>query len=199
MDAETAHLLDYADTCHRQSDGRFDVTSGILRRAWNLKSGQLPAQAEIDALLPLVGWQKVRWRAPRIVLPKPGMQLDFGGYVKEYAVDRVAELCRRLGARHGLVDLGGDLAVIGPHPDGKPWRVGIRDPRDAQRTLGSLPVGWGGVASSGDYERCMVVDGVRYGHILDPRTGWPVRGPRRGDGRREPLPRRRHRSPRSRC
>ena len=176
VDAETAHLLDYADSCFRQSDGLFDITSGILRRAWNFKSGKLPAQAELDALLPLVGWRQVRWRSPLVVLPKPGMQLDFGGYVKEYAVDRVAELCRARGAQHGLVDLGGDLAVIGPHPNGKPWRVGVRDPRDPEHALGSLPLGWGAIASSGDYERCMVVDGVRYGHILDPRTGWPVRG-----------------------
>jgi thiamine biosynthesis lipoprotein len=176
VDAETAHLLDYAASCHRQSDGLFDPTSGILRRAWDFKSGRLPAQEEIDALLPLVGWHKLRWRAPRIVLPRAGMQLDFGGYVKEYAADRAAELCRRRGARHGLVDLGGDLAIVGPHPDGQPWRVGVRDPRDPKRALGALPVGWGGVASSGDYERCMTVGGVRYGHILDPRTGWPVRG-----------------------
>jgi thiamine biosynthesis lipoprotein len=176
VDAETAHLLDYAASCFAQSDGLFDVTSGILRRAWNLKSGRVPAQAEIDALLPLVGWQQVRWQAPRLVLPRAGMQLDFGGYVKEYAADRVAELLRRRGARHGLVDLGGDLAVVGPHPDGRPWRIGVRDPRAPAQALGTLPLAWGGIASSGDYERAMVVDGVRYGHILDPRTGWPVRG-----------------------
>ncbi len=176
VDPETAQLLDYADTCHRQSEGLFDITSGILRRAWNLKSGRLPEPAELDALLPLVGWQKVRWRAPHIVLPLAGMQLDFGGYVKEYAADRAAALCRARGVRNGLVDLGGDLAVIGPHPDGAPWRVGVRDPHAPERALGALPLGWGAIASSGDYERCMIVAGVRYGHILDPRTGWPVHG-----------------------
>jgi thiamine biosynthesis lipoprotein len=176
VDAETARLLDYAESCWRQSEGGFDATSGILRRAWSFKAGRVPAQAEIDALLPLIGWDKLRWRAPRLVIPEPGMELDFGGFVKEYAADRVAELCRRRGARHGLVDLGGDLAIVGPHPDGTPWRVGIRDPRAARRALGTLPVGWGGIATSGDYERGMTVAGVRYGHILDPRTGWPVRG-----------------------
>ncbi len=110
------------------------------------------------------------------MLPIPGMQIDFGGCVKEYAADRVAELCRRLGGRHGLVDLGGDLAIIGPHPDGRPWRIGIRDPEDGARALRTLDVYAGGVATSGDYERSMVVDGVRYGHLLDPRTGWPVDG-----------------------
>jgi thiamine biosynthesis lipoprotein len=176
VDEETARLLDYAHASWRESDGLFDISSGILRRAWSFGSGALPAQSAIDALLPLVGWEKVRWEAPRIVLPRAGMELDFGGYVKEYAADRVAEICRARGARHGLVDLGGDLAIIGPHPDGTPWRVGIRDPREPARALLTLPLGWGAVASSGDYERCMVVDGVRYGHILDPRSGWPVRG-----------------------
>jgi thiamine biosynthesis lipoprotein len=176
VDEETARLLDYADASHRQSDGLFDISSGILRRAWNLKSGRLPEPDAIAALLPLVGWEKVRWEPPRIALPRVGMELDFGGYVKEYAADRAAERCRELGARHGLVDLGGDLAIVGPHPDGKPWRVGVRDPRDPARAFASLPLGWGGLATSGDYERCMIVDGVRYGHVLDPRTGWPVRG-----------------------
>jgi thiamine biosynthesis lipoprotein len=176
VDEETARLLDYAHASWVQSDGLFDVTSGILRRAWNFGSGTLPTQDAIDALLPLVGWDKLRWKAPRIVLPRAGMELDFGGYVKEYAADRAAEICRERGARHGLVDLGGDLALVGPHPDGTPWRVGIRDPRQRERALATLPLGWGAVASSGDYERCMIVDGVRYGHVLDPRTGWPVRG-----------------------
>jgi thiamine biosynthesis lipoprotein len=176
VDLETARLLDYAATAWRESGGRFDVTSGILRRAWDFKSGRLPSQAEIAALLPLVGWDKLAWRAPRVVLPIPGMQLDFGGYVKEYAADLAAAKCREVGVRNGLVDLGGDLAVIGPHPDGRPWRVGVRDPRAPERALAHVAVASGGVATSGDYERCMLVEGVRYGHILDPRSGWPVRG-----------------------
>jgi thiamine biosynthesis lipoprotein len=104
------------------------------------------------------------------------MELDFGGFVKEYAADRAVELCREHGARHGMVDLGGDLAVIGPHPDGKPWIVGIRDPRAPQSAMASVRLAGGGIATSGDYERAMVVDGVRYTHVLDPRTGSPVTG-----------------------
>jgi thiamine biosynthesis lipoprotein len=176
VDSETARLLDYAATAWRESGGRFDVTSGILRRAWNFKSGRVPGRDEISALLPLVGWDKLEWRAPRLVLPLRGMEIDFGGYVKEYAADLAAAKCREQGVRHGLVDLGGDLAVIGGHPDGRPWRIGVRDPRAPGRALLQLSLTSGGVATSGDYERCMVVDGVRYGHILDPRTGWPVRG-----------------------
>jgi len=176
LDEETASLLDYAALAWQQSGGLFDISSGVLRRAWNLRSGRLPAQAEIDALLPLVGWDKVRWQRPHLVLPLPGMQLDFGGYVKEYAADRVAAQCRELGLRHGLVDLGGDLAVVGPHPDGSPWRVGIRHPRAPEGAIASLALTTGGVATSGDYERCMVVHGQRYAHLLNPKTGWPVPG-----------------------
>jgi len=176
VDAETASLLDYAATCHAQSGGLFDVTSGILRRAWDFRSGRLPEPAQIADLLSRVGWEKVRWSGGRIALPLAGMELDLGGYVKEYAADRVAALLRGEGCRAGLVDLGGDLAVVGPHPDGKPWIVGIRDARHPEQPALSAPMFAGGVATSGDYERCMVVDGVRYGHILDPRTGWPVAG-----------------------
>jgi thiamine biosynthesis lipoprotein len=176
LDAETARLLDYAETAWRESGGLFDATSGVLRRVWDFKSGRVPEQAEIDAVLARVGWSKLEWRRPRLVLPLAGMELDFGGFVKEYAADRVAELCRAAGARHGLVDLGGDLAVIGPHPDGSPWYVGIRDPRAPAQPMATVQLLGGGIATSGDYERCMIVEGVRYTHVLDPRSGWPVRG-----------------------
>jgi thiamine biosynthesis lipoprotein len=176
LDAETAALLDYAQECHRQSGGLFDITSGVLRRAWKLDSGRLPTRRELAAVRRLVGWRHLRWERPRLVLTRPGMELDFGGYVKEYAVDRVAELCAARGVRHGLVDFGGDLRALGPHPDGQPWIVGIRDPQRRRGALAALPLRAGAVATSGDYERCMVVDGVRYGHILDPTTGWPVEG-----------------------
>jgi len=176
VDSETAALLDFAAAAHAESEGRFDPTSGVLRRVWDFKSGRLPEGSEVEEVLELVGWSKLEWQDSRIVLPIPGMELDFGGFVKEYAADRVAELCRQQGARHGLIDLGGDLAVVGPHPDGRPWQVGIRDPHEGMRALLTLAVYAGGIATSGDYERSMVVDGVRYSHLLDPRTGWPVEG-----------------------
>jgi thiamine biosynthesis lipoprotein len=176
VDEETANLLDYAQTCYEQSGGLFDITSGILRRVWNFKSRRVPSQAEIDRVRQNIGWDKVRWARPRIVLPLRGMELDFGGYVKEYTADRVADLCRFHGVRHGLVDLGGDMAVIGPHPDGHPWVIGIRHPRKTDRAMARIPLNGAGLASSGDYERCMIVDGQRYGHILNPKTGWPVNG-----------------------
>ena len=176
LDAETAALLDYAAIAHRESDGLFDVTSGVLREVWDFRSGRTPTQREIDGVLPRIGWEKVEWDSPRVVLPRLGMQIDLGGVVKEYAADRVAELCRTNGARHGLVDLGGDIAVVGPRPGDRAWGIGIRDPRRPDRAIASVELCKGAIASSGDYERFMLVDGVRYCHILSPKTGWPVHG-----------------------
>ncbi|UZR30516.1 FAD:protein FMN transferase [Methylococcus mesophilus] len=176
VDEEMAALLDYARTCYEQSDGLFDVTSGILRRAWNFSGSRLPEQRDIDALLERVGWDKLRWEPPVLKFEMPGMELDFGGIGKEYAADRAATRCLERGITAGVVNFGGDLRVIGPHPDGTAWEVGINHPREPGKLLATLSVRSGAVTTSGDYERCIVVDGKRYGHILDPRTGWPVEG-----------------------
>ncbi len=175
VDEETAGLLNYAATCHAQSDGLFDITSGILRQAWDFKSGTLPQEQQIQALLSRIGWHKLRWQAPVLDFPVPGMELDFGGIVKEYAADRIATLCQNLGIRHGFINLGGDIRIIGPQPDGAPWNIGIQHPRLAQNVaIGNVALHRGGLTSSGDYARCMLIDGKRYGHVLNPKTGWPV-------------------------
>lgn len=176
VDPETASLLDYAATAYKQSDGLFDITSGVLRRAWDFHSGKLPDKVELENLLSLVGWNRVEWNSPFIRLPESGMELDFGGYVKEYAVDAALRVCKESGVAHGLIDLGGDIQIIGPHPDGSPWRVGVRNPRAPDEAIVSIELISGALASSGDYERYMEVGGKRYCHILNPETGWPVQG-----------------------
>jgi thiamine biosynthesis lipoprotein len=173
VDAETAALLDFAAALHCESDGRFDITAGALTKLWDLKSGRVPDAAAIAAARASVGFERVAWHSPRLRLPA-GMRLDLGGIVKEYAADRAADTCRAHGIVHGLVALGGDLAVVGPPAGGGAWTIGIADPaspRDAKR---ELPLAAGGFATSGDYERCMVVDGRRYGHIVDVVRGEPV-------------------------
>lgn len=176
VDAETAGLLDYAFACHAKSDGLFDITSGVLRRAWDFSAAHTPSQSDIESLLPLIGMEKVRWVNPELSFLAPGMELDFGGIGKEYATDQAAAVCVSQGIAHGLVDLGGDICVIGPHPDGEPWRIGIRHPRNPDQFMASVDLARGAVASSGDYERYIEVGGKRYCHILNPRTGWPVQG-----------------------
>jgi thiamine biosynthesis lipoprotein len=175
VDAETALLLDYADTCFRESDGLFDISSGILRRGWNFKTGKVATEAELAELLPLVGWEKVTWVSPVLSFPVKGMELDLGGVVKEYAVDRVAGLFLDRGISSAFVNLGGDVRVLGPRLGGEPWRVGIRHHREREGVASLVAMERGALASSGDYERCIVIDGVHFGHILNPKTGWPVR------------------------
>ena len=104
------------------------------------------------------------------------MALDFGGIGKEYAADQAAAICLSLGVRHGVVDLGGDVVVLGPHPDGQPWSVKIRHPRLPGLALAEVMLERGAMATSGDYERFLLLDGKRYCHILNPRTGWPAEG-----------------------
>ncbi len=174
VDTETAHLIDFAASLFDSSDGLFDITSGTLRRAWDFRSQRMPAEGQIEALLPLVGWQQVNWDGRAIALPRPGMEVDFGGFGKEYAADRAATLLQAHGVQHGLINLGGDIRVIGPRLSGKPWMLGIQHPRDPQQLLAELPLDSGALATSGDYERYFERDGVRYCHVLDPRSGWPV-------------------------
>lgn len=174
VDTETAELLNYAHACHEQSQGLFDISSGILRAAWRFRDNALPDQYQIDALLARVGWHHIHWRLPVMEFTMPGMEIDFGGIVKEYAVDRAAQLCLQAGVDSGLVNLGGDLKIVGPRKDGQPWRIGIHHPRAPKVIAQTLLLHHGAVASSGDYERCIVFNGRRYGHVLNPKTGWPV-------------------------
>lgn len=178
VDGETTYLVSQALDLARLTGGRFDPTLGPLARAWDWKSGRVPTQQELDALLPLVGFRDVVVRDGTVFLAREGMSLDLGGVGKEYAVDRVAELLVGARIRSAIVNFAGDVRTVGGRGDGRPWSIGVLDPRDrtrarfAVRTLGSA-----GVATSGDYERCFVdAAGTRYHHILDARTGWPARG-----------------------
>lgn len=174
VDEETANLLTFADTCFRISEGGFDITSGVLRKAWRFDgSNHVPSTKKIRELLPLVGWQKVTWRNPVITL-RAGMQIDLGGIGKEYAVDRCALRVAAQTKAGALVNFGGDLRATGPQADGSPWQVGIEKVHDDGRQA-VLSMHRGAIATSGDARRYVLRNGKRYGHILDPQTGWPVK------------------------
>src|SRR5450756_834850 len=165
VDAETAGLIAYAKACFQSSAGAFDITSGLLRHAWDFSAGRLPEQRAIDALLPRIGLDKVTLSDGLLSFAQAGMELDFGGLGKEYAADRAAEVCGELGARHGFVDLAGAIRVIGAHADGQPWRIGIRDPRERAAVVAEVALSGGALATSGDYERFIEMEGRRYCHI----------------------------------
>ncbi len=176
IDDEVSRLLDYADTCFRLSGGLFDITSGVLRRAWKFDgSDRVPSPTQVEALLPYVGWEKVRREDGQVIVP-PGMELDFGGIGKEYAVDSALRLASAAAEDVSLlVNFGGDLATNGARfgEAAREWRVGIEAPDGGVARL--LRIRAGALATSGDARRFLLKDGVRYGHILDPRNGWPVR------------------------
>jgi len=174
VDDETARLLDFSAELYEMSEGLFDITSGVLRRVWDFNgSDQIPEQLTINKVLPLVGWHKVRWEKPYLTLPTD-MQIDFGGIGKEYAVDRAAGLMAENCARNFLVNFGGDMFVSGPRDDGRAWRTAIENPDKPGTAVSMLDVYKGALATSGDARRFLLRDDVRYSHVLNPKTGWPV-------------------------
>lgn len=174
-DGETMSLMAYAAALFSASGGLFDITSGVLRRAWDFRQPKVPRAEVLQPLLALVDGHQVECGAEDVFLCKAGMEIDFGGFGKEYAADRVATLLADAGVRHGYVNLGGDMRFLGPQLNGEPWYIGIQDPRDENGLAGAVPISQGALATSGDYERFFELDGQRYCHILDPRSGMPVR------------------------
>jgi len=174
VDAETAQLLDYGQVLWQLSEGAFDLTSGVLRRIWKFDAGNAPpAPQQVTALLQSIGWQHVVWQPPFITLPA-GMELDFGGIGKEYAVDRVAALLSEVTSLPILINFGGDLRAIGAVPAGDAWRIGIESVAELDRAQQVIELRSGALATSGDTRRVIERDGRRYGHIIDARTGWPA-------------------------
>jgi len=177
VDEETARLLTYSQQLHAMSGGRFDITSGALRRAWLFDgTDRIPSAAAIREALSHVGWEKTSWDGSQIRIEE-GMEVDLGGVAKEYAADRAAALVAREREASCVVNFGGDLVVTRPRKIPEPWRVGIEDPGPAPSGAARvIHLTSGGLATSGSTRRFLIKDGVRYGHILDPATGWPVPG-----------------------
>jgi thiamine biosynthesis lipoprotein len=177
VDAEMEQMLELCARLHFTTQGILDATALPLMRLWDYRAAQprLPAEAEIAAARERVGWSRVQRAPGRVFLPVAGMALDFGGFGKEYAVDIVAQIARDHGIQAALVDFGHDLRAVGLPPGRPAWHIGLEDPQQPGAHRGSIALTKGeGVASSGDYQRAVVIDGCRYGHIIDPRSGRPV-------------------------
>lgn len=173
VDDETARMFDFAGQCFKLSDGFFDITSGVLRRCWKFDGVEFaPDQVQLRNVLELIGWNKVEWDGKHIKL-QSGMEIDFGGIGKEFAVDRVAEMAISFGIQNVMVNFGGDIRAIQKEA-GEPWVIGIESPQQVDKAIGKIELNNGGVATSGDTKRFCLFQGQRLGHILNPKTGWPV-------------------------
>ena len=179
IDEETYLLLNFADQCYQLSGGLFDISSGVLRKVWSFQGSQsdkdnFPTAAQIEQVLINVGWPKIHFDQKQITLMK-GMEIDFGGIGKEYAVDRAIIIARQLTNHPVLVNLGGDLAVTRSRINNEPWQVAIEHPElDHKLTDMIVSLKSGALATSGDARRFLINNGKRYGHILNAKTGWPV-------------------------
>lgn len=172
LDTETHSLFQFADQCFEMSEGLFDVTSGVLRKVWNFKNfKKFPESKDIQQSLGFVGWQKVKLTSNTICL-QPGMEVDLGGIVKEYAVDKCLSLLAP-DAPATLINFGGDLSVNKARLEGS-WSVAIEEAFKNKIRGSQLHLRGGALATSGDTYRHFDHKGKRYSHILNPKTGYPV-------------------------
>jgi FAD:protein FMN transferase len=180
VDPDLIAMLSRANELSDKLDGVFDVSIGPLTDLWGIgrKGEFVPTQAQISELLPLVGYHQVEIdkSANTVYLTQRGMLLDLGGIAKGYATDKAIEVLKNKGITSALVNAGGDVRVIGQKPDQKPWRIGIQDPRNTEGVIAKLALTqWDTMETSGDYQRFITKENVRYSHIIDPRTGWQPR------------------------
>lgn len=177
LDAEAERILGLCHELNFLTRGIFDPTALPVIALWNWKEARttLPTDAEVSAARDLVGWRQVQRAPGKIRLPRAGMSLDLGGMGKEYAVDQVVLLARQSGFGSVLVDFGADVRVSGPPPDQRPaWHIGLENPAKPGTCWCGVAVIDAAVATSGDYIRKFELNGRRFGHIVDPRTGRPV-------------------------
>jgi len=176
IDSETERIFNLCQELFFFTRRAFDPTSLPLIKLWNWKANPpaLPDDDKIRAALELVGWNKVQRRAGGIFLPRAGMSLDLGGIGKEYAVDCVMNLASQRGIPNVMVDFGRDVRVRGHAPGKNFWWIGLEDPHVAGKCWTGVAVTDHAVATSGDTQRFFEINGRRYSHIIDPRTGYPA-------------------------
>ncbi len=180
VDPELAALIRRSLELSRQTDGAFDPTVGSLSTLWNFsgEKPRVPEASEIADALASIGRDRVTvdQGAAAVRPAEKGTALDLGAVAKGYALDRAAAALKRLGVEHALINAGGDIIVVGGKTDETPWRVGVRDPRTPGGVVAIAELTEGAIVTSGDYERYFESDGVRWHHILDPKTGYPATG-----------------------
>lgn len=176
VDKELIQIIAEAIKISEETDGAFDVSIGALTELWGIghKGEYVPTQEEINKALTLVDYKSIQLDTANntVFLPRAGMRLDLGGIAKDYALNKAAEILKAKGIKSALINAGGDIQTIGPKPDGTPWRIGVQDPRSTDKVIAKVTLThWNTLQTSGDYQRFFIKDGIRYFHILDPKTG----------------------------
>ena len=175
---DTLEIVQAAVYAGEQTEGGFDVTVGPIVKLWDFNKKILPDAKSIAKRLPYVGYRNivVDASASTVFLKKAGVQMDFGGIIKGFAADKAVAVLKKNGMEGGIVAVAGDIRVFGRQPDGKPWHIGIQNPRqkgEDDALLATLNLDDKGISTSGDYQRYFIRDGVRYHHLLNPKTGFP--------------------------
>lgn len=176
---ETIEVIEKAIYASEKTDGAFDATIGPEISLWDFPNKIKPDDKTIRERLSLVNYKLIHINKERstVYLEKRGMLLDLGGIAKGYAADRAVAVLKRIGIKSGLVSVAGDIKAFGLKPDGRAWVVGIRNPRaigNDDDIMATIELRDAAISTSGDYERYFIVDGKRYHHILDPKTGYPA-------------------------
>ena len=175
---DTLEIVKTAVYAGEQTEGGFDITVGPIVKLWDFKKKILPSTARIAERLPIVGYQNIAidTAASTVFLKKAGVQMDLGGILKGFAADKAVQILQENGIEDGIVAVAGDIKLFGRQPDGRPWSVGIQNPRqkgDRDGLLATVDLETQGVSTSGDYQRYFMQDGIRYHHLLNPKTGYP--------------------------
>lgn len=180
VSTDTLDILEKAVYVSRMTDGAFDVTVGPLVRLWDLQNKVIPDKKSIEERLSIVGYRNIVLdrTSSTVFLKRKGSQIDLGGIIKGYAVDKVVEVLHQNGIRSGIVSVGGEIRSLGKKPDGTSWVVGVQNPRQKgsdDEVIATVELSDKALSTSGDYNNYFEKDGVRYHHLLDPKTGYPSR------------------------
>jgi thiamine biosynthesis lipoprotein len=181
VSSETFEIIEKTLFVSKNTDGGFDITVGPLVRLWDFKNQLMPDDKTIREKQKNIGYGNIILdkKNNTVFLKNKNMQIDPGGIIKGYIADKASWVLKRHGIMAGIVSAAGDIKAFGARPDGKPWKVGIRNPRRTGKDdeiMAAVDLSDMAISTSGDYERFFIKDGIRYHHILDPKTGRPAKG-----------------------
>ena len=180
VDAELLDLIKRSLAISKLTDGAFDISYASMDKIWTFKGTMktMPSEADIKTSVEKVGYQNIILNEENqtVYLKLKGMKIGFGAIGKGYAADMAKKLLISKGVSAGIINASGDMNTWGKQPNGEYWKVGITNPLNKNKSFGLLPIKNGAVVTSGNYEKYVILNGKRYSHIIDPRTGYPTNG-----------------------